>query len=122
MSLSHLVKPASAACPFCHEKAGILSREHSQYRRPYDRGFREMVKLAAETARTHRFDEKALRLSLAKIARRSHGDGNTVNHALEEGWNLAWPVLNYKCRFGWKVGIMFQRAAGPADAAGGRVK
>ena len=45
-----------------------------------------MVALAAEAARTHSFDEKALRLSLAEIARRSFGDGATVNQALEEGW------------------------------------
>ena len=47
-----------------------------------------MVALAAEAVRTHRFDEKTLRLSLAEIARRSHGDGDTVNQALEEGWKL----------------------------------
>ena len=45
-----------------------------------------MVQLAANAARTHGFDEKSLRLSLAEIARRSYGDGDTVNKALEEGW------------------------------------
>ena len=45
-----------------------------------------MVTLAAEAARTHTFNEKALRLSLAEIARNSYGDGATVNQALEEGW------------------------------------
>ena len=47
-----------------------------------------MVNLAADAARTHNFDEKTLRLSLAGIARRSYGDGNTVNQALEEGWKI----------------------------------
>ena len=37
-------------------------------------------------ARSHAFDEKTLRLSLAEIARNSYGDGTTVNQALEEGW------------------------------------
>ena len=45
-----------------------------------------MVAVAAEAARTHVFDEKTLRLTLAEIAGRSHGDGATVNEALEEGW------------------------------------
>ena len=37
-------------------------------------------------APTHQFDEKTLWLTLAEIARRSHGDGATVNEALEEDW------------------------------------
>jgi hypothetical protein len=45
-----------------------------------------MVALAAEAARTHTFDEKTLRLRMAEIARKSYGDGGTVNQALEEGW------------------------------------
>ena len=45
-----------------------------------------MVRLAAAAAASHTFDEKSLRLSLAEIARRSYGDGATVNQALEEGW------------------------------------
>ena len=44
-----------------------------------------MHRIAAEVARIHTFDEKTLRLSLAEIARRSYGDGSTVNQALEEG-------------------------------------
>ena len=44
-----------------------------------------MVGLAADAARSHDFDEKSLRLSLAEIARNSYGDGSTVNEALEEG-------------------------------------
>ena len=84
--LSNLLKSAAGTCRYCGQKAGVLSRSHSQCRRPHDSGFQEMVALAAEAARTHRFDEKSLRLSLAEIARRCHGDGTTANQALEEGW------------------------------------
>ena len=49
-------------------------------------GWNEMVHLAADAAASNTFDEKTLRLSLAEIARRSFGDGATVNQALEEGW------------------------------------
>ena len=45
-----------------------------------------MVELAADAAHSHKLDEKTLRLSLAEIARRSYGDGATVNQALAEGW------------------------------------
>ena len=45
-----------------------------------------MVSLAPQAAASHTFDEKSLQLSLAEIARRSYGDGATVNQALEEGW------------------------------------
>ena len=86
MPVSSLLKSAAGTCPFCHRKAGILSREHSECRRTHDAGFQEMVNLATEAARDHSFNEKDLRLTLVGIARRSHGDGNTVNQALEEGW------------------------------------
>ena len=85
MPLSNLLKSAAGPCRFCGQKAGVLSRSHSQCRRTQGAGFQEMVAVAA---RTHRFDEKALRLSLTEIARRSFGDGATVNQALEEGWKL----------------------------------
>ncbi|MDE2780794.1 MAG: hypothetical protein OXI91_14130 [Chloroflexota bacterium] len=86
MTLSRLLKSAAGTCPHCNEKAGILSREHSECRRTFDSGFQEMVNLAADAARSHTFDEKSLRLALAEVARRSYGDGATVNQALEEGW------------------------------------
>ena len=70
MPLSNLLKSAAGTCRFCGQKAGVLSRSHSGCRRTYDAGFQEMVALAAEAARTHSFDEKTLRLSLAEIARR----------------------------------------------------
>ena len=86
MPLSNILKSAAGICPFCHQKAGILSREHSQCRRTHDAGFQEMTALAAKAAQDHTFNEKTLRLTLAGIARDSYGDGNTVNQALEEGW------------------------------------
>ena len=86
MPLSNLLKSAAGTCRYCGQKAGVLSRSHSGCRRTQGAGFQEMVFLAAEAARTHSFDEKILRLSLAEIARRSFGDGATVNRALEEGW------------------------------------
>ena len=86
MPLSNILKSAAGTCPFCNQKAGILSREHSQCRRTHDAGFQEMNALAAEAGRTYSFGEKSLRLTLAGIAGRSHGDGTTVNLALEEGW------------------------------------
>ena len=75
MPLANLLHSAISTCRYCGPKAGVLTRDHSGCRRTYDVGFQEMVNLAAEAARTHSFDEKTLRLSLAEIARRSHGDG-----------------------------------------------
>ena len=42
--------------------------------------------LAAQAAASHTLDEKTLRPSLVETARRSYGDGATVNQNLEEGW------------------------------------
>ena len=86
MPCPNILKSAAGTCPFCNEKAGILSREHGQCRRTYDAGFQEMITLAAEAARTHTFDEKTLRLALMDIAKTSYGNGTTVNQGLEEGW------------------------------------
>ena len=86
MPLSSLLKSASGTCTFCNQKAGILSREHPECRCTFQASWNEMVNLAAQAAAAHTFNETSLRLSLAEIARRSYGDGNTVNQALEEGW------------------------------------
>ena len=86
MTLSTFLKSAAGTCPFCRQKASILSREHPDCRRTFQPGWNEMVHLAADAAASNTFDEKTLRLSLAEIARRSFGDGATVNQALEEGW------------------------------------
>ena len=45
-----------------------------------------MVRLASDAARSHEFHANSLRVSLIEIARRSYGDANTVEQALEEGW------------------------------------
>ena len=96
MPLSSLLKSAAGTCPFCHQKAGILSREHPECRRTCQAGWNEMVNLAAQTAASHTFDEKTLRLSLAEIARRSFGDGNTVNRPWKKAGSrestTPWPT------------------------------
>ena len=89
MPLSNLLESVVGTCPFCHEKAGILSREHPQCRRTYQAGWDEMIRLAGGAARSHEFQANSLRLSLAEIARRSYGDASTVARALEEGWRRA---------------------------------
>ena len=89
MPLSNLLKSAAGTCPFCHQKAGILRREHPDCRRTYQAGWNEMVHLASDAARSHEFHPNSLQVSLAEIARRSFGDGSTVNQALEEGWRRA---------------------------------
>ena len=78
MPLTQFLHALTGTCPFCKQKAGILSREHQGYRRTYQDGWNEMVQLAAQAAASHSFDEKTLRLSLAEIAQRSYGDGNRV--------------------------------------------
>ena len=89
MPLSKLLKSAAGTCPFCHQKAGILNREHPKCRRTFKAGWNEMVRLAAQAARSHEFHPNSLQVSLAEIARRSYGDANTVARALEEGWRRA---------------------------------
>ena len=86
MPFSNILKSAAGTCRYCGNKAGILNRDHPECRRTFDTGWTKMVELAADAARTHQFNEKNLRLTLAGIAARSHGDGTTVNLALEEGW------------------------------------
>ena len=89
MPLSNLLKSAAGTCPFCNQKAGILSREHPECRRTFQAGWNEMVRLAGFAARSHEFNPNSLQVSLAEIARRSCGDASTVARALEEGWRRA---------------------------------
>ena len=89
MHLSNLLKSAAGTCPFCNQKAGILSQSHTECRRTYQAGWNEMVRLAWDAARSHEFNPNSLRVSLAEIARWSYGDASTVNQALEEGWRRA---------------------------------
>ena len=89
MPLSNLLKSAAGTCPFCRQKAGIMSREHPECHKTFQAGWNEMVGLAADAARSHEFHANSLQVSLAEITRRSFGDGSTVNQALEEGWRRA---------------------------------
>ena len=68
MTLSNLLKSAAGTCPFCHQKAGILSREHPGCRRTHQASWDEMVELAAHAAKSHEFNPNSLRVSLAEIA------------------------------------------------------
>ena len=87
--LCNLLRSAADTCPFCNQKAGILSREHPMCRRTFKAGWNEMVHLAAEAAKSLQFHGNSLRVSLTVIARRSYGDASTVGRALEEGWRRA---------------------------------
>ena len=89
MPLSTILKSAAGTCPFCNQKAGIISREHPECRRTHQAGWNEMVELAADAARSHEFNPNSLQVSLAEIAKRSYGNGSTVARALEEGWRRA---------------------------------
>ena len=89
MPLSDILISAAGTCPFRHQKAGILTREHLECCRAHQAGWNEMVGLVADAARSHEFHANSLQVSLAEITRRSYGDGSTVNQALEEGWRRA---------------------------------
>ena len=86
MLLSSLLKSAAGTCPFCRQKAGIISRAHPGCRRTFQAGWNEKVRLARDAARSHEFHANSLQVALAEIARRSYGDASTVARALEEGW------------------------------------
>ena len=88
MPLFALLKSAAGTCPSCHQKAGILSREHPECRQAHQADWHKMVNLAAQAAGSPDFDETQLRLTMAAVAQRSYGDGDTVNQALETGWKL----------------------------------
>ena len=59
MPFSNLLKSAAGTCPFCHHKAGILSREHPDCR-TFQAGWNEMVRLARGAARSHEFNPNSL--------------------------------------------------------------
>ena len=58
MPFSNLLKSAAGTCPFCNQKAGILSREHQGCRRAHQAGWNEMVRLASGAARSPRVQPK----------------------------------------------------------------
>ena len=88
MPLSSLLKSAVGTCPLCHQKVGIISREHPECHRAHQAGWHEMVQLAAQAAGSPDFDESHLRLTMSAVAKISYGNQDTVNQALEEGWKL----------------------------------
>ena len=53
MPLSTFLKSAAGTCPFCNQKAGILSREHPDCRRTYQAGWNKMVRPAARVPRSN---------------------------------------------------------------------
>ena len=50
MPLSTILKSAAGTCAFCHQKTGILSREHPQCLRTYQAGWQEVVQLIPPVA------------------------------------------------------------------------
>ena len=47
MPLSNPLKSAAGTCPLCHQKAGVLSREHRECRWAHQADWQEMVQFAA---------------------------------------------------------------------------
>ena len=45
MPLSTFLKSATGTCPFCNQRAGILSREQPECRRTFQAGWNKMVHL-----------------------------------------------------------------------------
>ena len=85
MPFSSTLKSAAGTCRYCRRRAAVIARAHRDCQDTFQPGWTEMVAIATEAARTHVFDEKTLRLTLAEIAGRSHGDGATVNEAPRGG-------------------------------------
>ncbi len=76
-------------CRHCGEKAGFLRSAHRECQDLKDRGWEEMVAVAAQAAGSPSFSQTQLRLDLLEIAQRSHFDGEGVNAAIAEGWHRA---------------------------------
>ena len=85
MLLANLFRPT---CRRYGQRTGLLTRTHPECELTFDIDWQEMVQLAAQTAGSADFDENQLRLTMAEIAQRSYGNGDTVNQALEAGWKL----------------------------------
>ena len=47
MPLPTFLRSAAGTCPFCRQKAGILSSEHPECRRAFQASWNRMVRLAA---------------------------------------------------------------------------
>ena len=76
-------------CRYCGEKAGFLRRVHRECQDARDRGWEEMVTLAAQAAGSPRFSHRQLKLDLSEITQRSYRDDEDVNAAIAEGWHRA---------------------------------
>ena len=67
MPLSDLLKFDASTCRYCNQKARVLTWDHPDCHRTHQARWNEMVELAAQAARAHSFDEKALRVSLSEL-------------------------------------------------------
>ena len=76
-------------CRHCGQKAGFLRRIHNQCQATHQRGWSEMVTIAAQAAAQPTFSQTQLRLDLLDIAKNSHHDGDSINAAIAEGWRRA---------------------------------
>ena len=50
MSPSNIFRSAAGTCPFCRQKAAVLSPEHPECRRTHQAGWNEMARLATGAA------------------------------------------------------------------------
>ena len=69
MPLSNLLKSAAGTCPFCNQKASILSREHPDCRRTFQAGRNEMVEPTGNFSYDENFNSIGIRWS------ETEGDG-----------------------------------------------
>ena len=56
------MKSDAGTCPFCNQKAGTISRAHTECRRAFQAGWNEMVRLAADAARSHELHANSLQV------------------------------------------------------------
>ena len=76
-------------CKYCGGKAGFFRRTHGECQEVHQRGWDEMVAVAAEAAEDPRFSHTQLRMQLLDIAGWSFYDGEGINAAIAEGWHRA---------------------------------
>ena len=60
------MKLDAGTCPFCNQKAGILSRSHTECRWAFQAGWNEMVRLAGSAA--NEFNPNSLQVSLGRTS------------------------------------------------------
>ncbi len=76
-------------CRYCGEKAGFLRNTHRECQEIKDKGWEEMVYIAAQAAGSLSFSHTQLRQDLLAVAQRSYYDGEGINAAIAEGWHRA---------------------------------